>query len=170
MNPAKLRRDIADMRGRMARQRDTADIWNIKHFRGGLVDIEFIAQYLQLLHAAAHPGILHQATAEALQRVEAAGLLPPDKAEILLRALATWQRVQAFLRFAVEDKFDPTEASEAMIRGLLRAIGEDRADPPDDLDTAAAGLRQQAAGVMVIFDRLIGPPPSPTEEPATAGG
>ena len=158
-DPDKLRRDIADMRGRMARQRDTSDIWNIKHFRGGLVDIEFIAQYLQLRHAADHPEILHQATAEVLGRAAEAGLLPPAEAEALLRALATWQRVQAFLRFAVEDKFDPAEASEAMIRGLLRAVADDAADElPEDLDAAAAGMRRQAAEVMAVFDRLIGPP------------
>lgn len=157
--PEKLRRDIADMRGRMARQRDGDDIWNIKHFRGGLVDIEFIAQYLQLRHAADHPEVLHQATAEALHRVAQAGLLSPADAEILLRALATWQRVQAFLRFAVEDKFDPAEASDAMIRGLLRAVAEDPRDPPEDLTAAEAGMRGQAAEVMAVFNRLIGPPP-----------
>ncbi len=160
-DPDKLRRDIAEMRGRMARQRDIGDVWNIKHFRGGLVDVEFIAQYLQLRHAADHPGILHQATAEVLRRAAAAGLLPDAEAQTLLRALATWQRVQAFLRFAVEDKFDPAEASDAMIRGLLRAVAEEAAaDPPEDLDAAAAGMRRQAAEVMAVFDRLIGPPPT----------
>ncbi|MDR6291124.1 MULTISPECIES: bifunctional [glutamine synthetase] adenylyltransferase/[glutamine synthetase]-adenylyl-L-tyrosine phosphorylase [Inquilinus] len=167
-DPDTLRRDIAEMRGRMARQRDTADIWNIKHFRGGLVDIEFIAQHLQLLHAAEHPDILHQATAEALRRIAAAGLLPPDEAEVLQRALATWQRLQAFLRFAVEDKFDPADASHAMIQGLLRAIGENRTAPPEDLDAAVAGMQEQAAAVMAIFDRVIGPPPPPRDEPAKA--
>jgi len=165
-DPDKLRRDIAEMRGRMARQRDTGDIWNIKHFRGGLVDVEFIAQYLQLRHAAEHPEILHQATAEVLLRAAAAGVLPDAEAETLLRALATWQRVQAFLRFAVEDRFDPAEASDAMIRGLLRAVAEDAAaDPPEHLDAAAAGMRRRAAEVMAVFDRLIGPPP--TDELAT---
>ena len=48
----------------------TGDVWNIKHFRGGLVDIEFIAQYLQLRHAADRPEILHQATAEVLRRAD----------------------------------------------------------------------------------------------------
>ena len=88
------------------------------------------------------------------------GMLGTD-AETLLRALATWQRVQAFLRFAVEDRFDPAEASDAMIRGLLRAVAEDAAaDPLEDLEAAAAGMRWRAAEVMAVFDRLIGPPPT----------
>ena len=35
-----------------------SDRWNLKYVAGGLIDIEFIAQYLQLVHAAQLPDIL----------------------------------------------------------------------------------------------------------------
>ena len=53
---AKIAADVRDMRARIAEEKGTDDIWDLKQVRGGLVDLEFIAQYLQLVHAAAHPG------------------------------------------------------------------------------------------------------------------
>jgi glutamate-ammonia-ligase adenylyltransferase len=50
------------VRARIAKEKGTEDIWDLKQVRGGLVDLEFIAQYLQLKNAAAHPGVLDQST------------------------------------------------------------------------------------------------------------
>ena len=50
--------DIADMRRRMAETHPTDSLWDVKHVRGGMVDIDFIVQYLQLRHASEHPAIL----------------------------------------------------------------------------------------------------------------
>ncbi len=47
-DPEKLRIDILDMRRRMAQQHRTDDVWDLKHCRGGQVDIDFISQYLVL--------------------------------------------------------------------------------------------------------------------------
>ena len=66
--PVALTRDVAAMRARMAKEHPGKSIWDIKHRRGGLVDIEFIAQYLILRHAALDPGILSPNTADALTR------------------------------------------------------------------------------------------------------
>ena len=42
-----IKRDIAQMRARIEREKRTSDIWNNKQIPGGLVDVEFIAQGLQ---------------------------------------------------------------------------------------------------------------------------
>ncbi len=47
----KLQLDVADMRKRMATEYKSDNIWDIKYVRGGLVDIDFIAQYLLLKFA-----------------------------------------------------------------------------------------------------------------------
>src|ERR1700676_4691097 len=49
--------DVVDMRAAIAKEKGDADPWNLKYAAGGLVDIEFIAQYLQLVHAATVPEI-----------------------------------------------------------------------------------------------------------------
>jgi [glutamine synthetase] adenylyltransferase / [glutamine synthetase]-adenylyl-L-tyrosine phosphorylase len=52
-DPAKLKADAIDMRERIDKEHGTKDIWDIKYVRGGLIDLDFIAQYLLLKHAAA---------------------------------------------------------------------------------------------------------------------
>ena len=52
---AKIAADVLAMRERIAKEKGTEDIWDLKQVRGGLVDVEFIAQYLQLVHAGKHP-------------------------------------------------------------------------------------------------------------------
>ncbi len=46
---AKIAADVLDMRERIAAEKGTENIWDLKQVRGGLVDLEFIAQYLQLV-------------------------------------------------------------------------------------------------------------------------
>ena len=90
-----LLRDVADMRARIEKEHGTEDVWNVKYLRGGLVDIEFIAQYLQLLHAHTTPEVLSPNTGTALRQLAEAGALAADSADTLISALALWQRVQA---------------------------------------------------------------------------
>ena len=49
---AKVAEDVRSMRARIEREKGSKDVWDLKQVRGGQVDLEFIAQYLQLVHAA----------------------------------------------------------------------------------------------------------------------
>jgi glutamate-ammonia-ligase adenylyltransferase len=89
------------MRARMADEHRTQSIWEVKHHRGGLVDIEFIAQYLQLLHANRFPAVLSPNTREALSGLRAAGVLAADIADDLIDALELWQAVQHRVRLNI---------------------------------------------------------------------
>ncbi len=51
-DPEALVRDVADMRDRIARHMPAKSPWDFKHLPGGLFDIDFVAQYLALRHAA----------------------------------------------------------------------------------------------------------------------
>src|SRR5260363_118573 len=54
-DPVAIARDVADMRRAIAAEKGEADLWDLKHAAGGMVDIDFVAQYLQLVHAATKP-------------------------------------------------------------------------------------------------------------------
>ncbi len=97
---AALVQAVWEMRARMAREHRARDWWAIKHYRGGLIDVEFIAQYLQLRHAAAHPDVLAPNTADALARLAAAGVLERGVAAELIEAIGLWRRLQGVLRLA----------------------------------------------------------------------
>src|SRR6202000_687376 len=67
-DPAKLILDVADMRDRLSAHHRVQSGWDVKHRRGGLVDVEFITQYLQLRWAHRHPEILRPNLGEALSQ------------------------------------------------------------------------------------------------------
>src|SRR5207244_6758906 len=58
--------DVLAMRKLMLKEQGQGGVWDIKRTRGGLVEVEFIAQTLQLTHADAHPEVLDTNTLKAL--------------------------------------------------------------------------------------------------------
>jgi len=150
-DPDKLVIDIADMRQRMAKEFRAQDIFDIKHARGGLVDCDFIAQYLQLRHAHDHPGVLDTNTCEALRKLAAQGLLDRVAAEDLIEATAMWHRVQGLLRLTV-GKGNVREAPEGVRRALAMAgrVG--------DFAALEARMQELAEKVRAQFEALIDKP------------
>jgi glutamate-ammonia-ligase adenylyltransferase len=120
---AKLVADVADMRLRIAREHPGGGIWDMKYVRGGLVDIEFIAQYLQLLHAATHPAILATNTVDALTNLGTEGLIDKPVADTLVEAALLWQQIQGLLRVTIDLGFDPAAAPVGLKDALAAAGG-----------------------------------------------
>jgi glutamate-ammonia-ligase adenylyltransferase len=142
--------DILDMRRRLLAEFGGRGLWDLKHARGGLVEIEFIAQALQILHAAENPAILDQNTLGALSRLADAGLLAPSDHHVLKQAGQLYSRLTQLLRLCVSGRFDPASAPE----GLRRLIAQ-AAEVPD-FPTAEATVMAAQARIAGIFDRLIG--------------
>ncbi|MEZ5776000.1 MAG: bifunctional [glutamine synthetase] adenylyltransferase/[glutamine synthetase]-adenylyl-L-tyrosine phosphorylase [Hyphomicrobiaceae bacterium] len=145
----KLTADVREMRERIAAEKGTRDIWDLKQVRGGLVDIEFIAQYLQLRHAAADPGVLSQNTLDALARLAGRGFLAPDAADRLIPAMRLYQSVSQVLSLCLEGPFDPGKAPPGLVELLVRA-GE-----VPDLGRLGAMLIEHQGEVLDLFNRLI---------------
>jgi [glutamine synthetase] adenylyltransferase / [glutamine synthetase]-adenylyl-L-tyrosine phosphorylase len=137
-DPDKLVVDVADMRARIAREFRGASRWDIKHRRGGLVDAEFIGQYLQLRHAHEHPEILAPTVTEALGNLAGAGLLDRGVADDLIGALALWHRVQAILRVAVSEDIEKPGSPEGPRNAVVRAAGVESFAALTDLMDATA--------------------------------
>jgi len=123
-DPDRLLVDVADMRLRMARQHKGESVWDIKHHRGGLVDIEFIAQYLQLLHGSAQPCVFGENTGQVFRRFGKAGIAEPKNVETLVQALELWWRLQDALRLMATRGFDEGAAPASLKSALARAAGQ----------------------------------------------
>ena len=136
-----VRRDAAAMRVRMLKDLPPDGPWDVKARPGGQIEVEFIAQVLQLLNAEAMPEVLSPTTRTALRALMAAGVLPEADAVMLIRADHTWRTVLGMLRITVGRDAGETlpEASE---RPLLRAMGvTDLAGLRNDLDVLATEVR-----------------------------
>ena len=128
-----------------------ADRWDLKYAAGGLTDIEFIAQYLQLVHAAAHPEILDPSTARVLERAARLGLLSPEDSEVLRPAVQLYQNLSQILRLCLSGGFEPKKTDPGLLRLLARA-----ADVPD-FQTLDAYVIETQARVRERFKILLGP-------------
>jgi glutamate-ammonia-ligase adenylyltransferase len=113
-DPARVRADAARMRLEIARHKPPKGLFDIKLGPGGLVDLEFAVQVLQLIH---HEGLSPE-TDEAIGALIAANLMPPDIADAyhLLTAMLV------ALRLVAPDSAEPPEASRALV---ARACGLD---------------------------------------------
>ncbi len=124
-DPDRLLADVASMRARIDKEHGTDDIWQVKYVRGGMVDIQFIAQYLTLRHAHDRPEVLDPNTTGALAWLGDTGLLDLATARELIDTMKLWRRVQGFLRLTTEGRFNAAEAPLALRRALARVVGAD---------------------------------------------
>ncbi|HYL32862.1 MAG TPA: bifunctional [glutamine synthetase] adenylyltransferase/[glutamine synthetase]-adenylyl-L-tyrosine phosphorylase [Stellaceae bacterium] len=144
-----LARDVVEMRARIADAHRNPSSFDVKHRRGGMVDIEFIVQYLQLRDAARTAEVLHTNTRAALTALAAAGALASADADTLTRALMLWRSVQGLLKLTVPEPFDeagtPAAVKDLISRG---AAAIDFTTLKQDMDAAA----RAAHG---LFHRLV---------------
>ena len=145
-----VRQDAAAMRARMLRELPPDGPWDVKARPGGQIEVEFISQVLQLIHAESLPGVLSPTTREALHRLGDAGVLPAADAALLIRADHTWRTVQGMLRITVGREAGE-DLPEASARPLLRAL------EAADLPALRADLDRLAEGVRAAFVRHVGP-------------
>ncbi|WP_119418982.1 bifunctional [glutamine synthetase] adenylyltransferase/[glutamine synthetase]-adenylyl-L-tyrosine phosphorylase [Desertibaculum subflavum] len=119
----KLLADVADMRRKIAAQHAATDPWEVKYARGGLLDLEFLAQYLVLRHAAAHPSLLTGNTADVFRTAGNVRLLPAAEARRLTEAILFLRAVQNVLRLCVSGRFEPQRASSGLGRFIAKVGG-----------------------------------------------
>ncbi len=161
--------DVADMRRRIEKEFGTTNVWNVKYARGGLIDIEFIAQYLQLRFGHERPDILHIGTAKALRCAARTGALDSEMAQDLESTLRLWRRVQGFLRLTTAGVLDPNQVSPSLLAGLVRAAFPDEREPGTvDFPELDHRIRAVAARAHGHFKALVEEPAGRLAPPNTA--
>ncbi len=142
-DPAQVRTDAAAMRARMLRDLPASGPWDVKLRTGGLVEVEFIAQALQLLY-----GVRDPVTRRALALLAEQGALTDTDSRLLIEADHFWRTVQSLLRITIGPATAalPPAAAEA----LLRATGA------VDLAALEARMEETARAVRGAFVRYVG--------------
>ncbi len=103
---AALREEVLAMREKInAGHPNNSPMFDLKHDRGGMVDVEFVTQYLVLSHAGTHPQLVRNLGNIALLRLAGeAGLIAPELASRAGDAYRTLRRVQHQLRLQGVEK------------------------------------------------------------------
>ena len=117
---AALRGEIIAMREKMRNAHPIRDgLFDIKHSPGGMVDAEFVTQYLVLAHTAQHPELApNLGNIALLRRAEDAGLLPAGVGQAAADAYRALRRVQHRARLDEQ----PTQVAPDTLAGERAAI------------------------------------------------
>jgi glutamate-ammonia-ligase adenylyltransferase len=156
-DPEKLVIDVAAMRRRIAEENPRPARWDLRNRRGGLIDLEFLVQYLMLRHAASSPQILRRAIAGAIAALGEAGLLAPQAQHELGEAAVLLRNVQAVLTLLGDGSPSTAVLAEPDAAALAACVGA------VDFARLDADITAAAARVSSWYDRLI-------EQPARQAG
>ena len=137
------------MRGLIAREKGDANVWDLKLVSGGLIDIEFIAQYLQLAFARERPAILDVSTRKVVEEAGRAGLITREQAEVLVDAHRLYTDATQFMRLSTSGPFDPAKAAAGVKRRIAAAVGF------PDFDAFAAALGEARGRVRSACKAIL---------------
>ncbi|MGQ2922033.1 MAG: bifunctional [glutamate--ammonia ligase]-adenylyl-L-tyrosine phosphorylase/[glutamate--ammonia-ligase] adenylyltransferase [Hydrogenophaga sp.] len=115
-DPASLAAEIVAMRGKVRAAHPVRGTrFDVKHSPGGMVDVEFVVQYLVLLHSRAHPELrANTGNINLLRRAETAGLLAPGMGEAAARAYRALRQIQHRARLdEAPTQVDASEVQDA---------------------------------------------------------
>ncbi len=123
--PENLQTEIYRLRQRMEQEnaRERGDRFNIKTGRGGMVDVEFITQYLQLLHAGRIKPLRTQNTVDLLKFMAEDHILPQDDADLLINGYKFLRRLENKLRLLYDQSINELSAHNEGFRKAARSLG-----------------------------------------------
>ncbi|MBF0426306.1 MAG: bifunctional [glutamate--ammonia ligase]-adenylyl-L-tyrosine phosphorylase/[glutamate--ammonia-ligase] adenylyltransferase [Magnetococcales bacterium] len=149
-DPAVVGHEVSAMRTRILREKGPAkgDL-DIKLSLGGVVDIEFLTQYLILSHAHSHPRLYQRSTASALLAAGSVGLLTTEEVERLLASYHLLRLVEGRLRLLHDRPENRIGGDPTLHRRLARLC-----HLPPDAEILPL-LRQHFAGVQEICHRHL---------------
>ena len=123
--PADLAEEICRLRARMEQElsRESASRVNIKTGRGGMVDVEFITQYLQLRHAGRLKELRRQNTVELLELMSEHQLISSEDADLLINGYKFLRRIENKLRLLHDQSINELSDQNRGFRRAARSLG-----------------------------------------------
>ena len=130
----------------------SGDSFNVKLGSGGIRDVEFVAQALQLLHGGRIPQVRGRSTQGALESLAEVGVLPDSEARTLLASYRFLRRTENRLQMESERQVYNLPEDRAGLTRLARAMGFLEGDPVAGFETA---LETHRGRIRRIFRSLF---------------
>ncbi len=152
-----VRAEIHRLRMRMENEiaRESEGSYNIKTGRGGMVDVEFIVQYLLLKHGHSIPEIRSNSTLIALKSIRSAGIIAEDDCSTLLAGYKFLRRLENRLRIVHDYSMNDLGGSKEYLDMLARRLGYDSKlrHPGEALMKEYEEITE---GVRGVYERILG--------------
>ncbi|MGV1751573.1 bifunctional [glutamine synthetase] adenylyltransferase/[glutamine synthetase]-adenylyl-L-tyrosine phosphorylase [Agrobacterium sp. CG674] len=147
---AKIAADVQDMRKLIAEEKPPANSWDFKLIPGGLIDLEFVAQYLTLVASAKNlpQHIAGESTADVWKRV-AAGTMDAQSHDDCMAALHLFTELSQIIRLCIDSDFEPKQAPAGLIDLVCRA-----GDCPD-IGTLEGEVKRLSKTVRKVFTMVV---------------
>jgi glutamate-ammonia-ligase adenylyltransferase len=153
-DPDKIAADVLAMRRKIG---DAKGPNELKRGAGGIVDIEFIAQYLQLVHAPEKPEILCPNIWDALDAIRRAGLLSVDDFADLRDSYEFLRAVEGRLRIVQNRTGVGLPEDREELARLAKRLGYEP-DGSDDVATLfRSDIKRLALRTRSLFEQIVGP-------------
>jgi len=127
-----LRQEIVRMRNRLLaeRKKKNTDLFDLKNDPGGIIDIEFLVQYLVLRDAARHPKLVHWTDhARQLETIAKLGLLKKYQTNLLKKAYLAYRQTVHRQTLQNQDAEVDGEQFSELREGIIKVWKEVLADP-----------------------------------------
>jgi glutamate-ammonia-ligase adenylyltransferase len=150
------RQEIHRLRMRMENElaKETDGNYNIKTGRGGMVDVEFAVQYLQLRDGCRSPELRTTSTVVALKEISTLGLLPDGSAELLLAGYKFLRKLENRLRIIHDYSVNDLSGTKVYLDKLARRLGYDPKlkNPGTEL---ICDYEEMTGKIREVFDKLF---------------
>lgn len=156
-----LRTEILRMRGKVEQELGKPrGKYEIKRGRGGIMDIDFLTHYLQLLHGHQYPELRTASTRTASRQLGKLGLLPDHRVNGLLMAYDFLKQIEAVLRVMDMKNISafPSDPETQEVSILARATGFTATDSDDDVTGFLEKYNETTGQVRSCFIEAVGDP------------
>ena len=148
-DPRRVTSEVRSMRALIAQEKGDDRPWDLKLAKGGLTDLDFMAQALVLSHSYKHPPLAGLSTEETFLEACKAGLMSDEDARELIEAHRQFNAIFQWQRLTIEGAFEPDQVSPAIFKRLATIAGLPDAKV---LLTHLNATRQQ---VRKIYERVL---------------
>ncbi|HBY93848.1 MAG TPA: glutamine synthetase adenylyltransferase, partial [Chloroflexi bacterium] len=124
----------------------------VKSGEGSIRDIEFVTQYLQLIHGAQHPEVRSSNTLDALTRLAARGLLPADEYRVLTDGYTFLRTIEHYLQLMEYRQTHTLPNDPGELTHLARRLGFEGAEAGAEF---LARYQQHSAAIRAVYQRHL---------------
>ncbi|MBB4041383.1 glutamate-ammonia-ligase adenylyltransferase [Microvirga flocculans] len=148
-DPKNAFKEVRAMRELIAQEKGDDDPWDMKLARGGLTDLDFIAQGLVLAHAHKYSSLIGLSTEATFAEAQVHGLLSNDDVRTLIEAHRILNDIFQWQRLTIEGKFDAEKVPPVILKRLATVAGSPSAQVLKET------LGETYCQVATIFDKSV---------------
>ncbi len=124
----KFRKDVFDMRAKIAESFSSSNPWDLKYAKGGLFELEFMVQYLVLAHGKKHPDLLDCDIEDFWKLLATKGVVAAHRVQELESAFSFMKLAEGVVRLTTKAGFSPEKASSNQRDLIVEFFDEEKFD------------------------------------------